>query len=119
MGLRGFHRSLHSMVGRQVGIDVLELAIRGGGDCPGLLEQVQRCRALGRGRIHFVRELRRPDRLVVLLEGPRHLTESFLGCLAGGEERLQAQVLRAVEQRDLGGLAVAAGPADLLVVGVQ
>ena len=36
-----------------------------------------------------------------------------------GEEAAQADVLGAVEEHGAGGLAVAAGPADLLVVGVD
>ncbi len=88
-------------------------------DGPGLLEQVHRFGALGRGGVHLFLELCRPDRLIMLLERLRHLTENFLRGLAGGEERLQAQVLRAVKQRDLGRLAVTAGAPDLLIVGVQ
>lgn len=69
--------------------------------------------------MHLALELRGPNRLVVLPKRVHHFTESFLRSLIGGEERLQAQVLRAVEQCDLGRLAVTAGATDLLVVGVQ
>ena len=49
----------------------------------------------------------------------QHLRELVDLDVPAGEEAPQAEVLRAVEQHDLGGLAVAAGAPDLLVVGVQ
>ena len=96
--LRSVHCSFHRLIGSQIRINVFEPAVGGGGDCPDLFEQVHRCSALSRGPVHLVLELCRPNRLVVFLEGLRHLTENFLGGFAGGEERLQAQVLLAVEQ---------------------